>query len=464
MLSTMKRLLTKTLLAWLDGAGRKPLILRGARQVGKTWLARDLARRAGRDLVELNFERDPGLAKTFQVRDPRRILDDLSLMLGRRIDPATSLLFLDEIQAARDVLAGLRWFHEELPALPVIAAGSLLEFALADEASSMPVGRVTYRHVEPMDFGEYLLAHDQGLLAERLECWRPGEASDSQVHELASQWFHRFSMVGGMPGVVALDVEHADPEQCRQAQIDLMTTYRDDFAKYARRREPHVLDGVLGAVARQIGQKFVYARAGGGLKQAVVKPALELLERARLVTIAPHSSANGVPLGAEVRERNRKALLLDVGLLHALLGTPARAAFPRAEDLGPAVRGQIMDQIAGQHLRSLDRAGGSAPSLYYWQRGGGRPGEIDQLIQVGVTVVPVEVKAGAAGAMKSLHQFMHDKSLAFALRVDTNPPSIQDLDVGTTQGDRSQYRLLGLPAYMLHGARSCIEAALRHGD
>lgn len=193
-------------------------MLRGPRQVGKTWLVRELAARSGRRLVEINFERDPSLKRIFTANDPRRILEDLSLAMSVDINPETSLLFLDEIQGAGEVLAGLRWFYEELPQLPVIAAGSLLDFALADHTFSMPVGRIAFQHIEPMGFPEYLLAHGQERLLDPVAAWRPGGQLSAAAHQQALRWFYRFAMVGGMPGVVAADVAGREPRHVRELQ------------------------------------------------------------------------------------------------------------------------------------------------------------------------------------------------------------------------------------------------------
>jgi len=445
----VNRLLSTFLDGWLADPARRPLVLRGARQVGKTWLARDLAARSGRSLAEANFEREPRLARAFGSRDPARILGELGLALDLDVQPARSLLFLDEIQACGPVLAGLRWFAEELPELPVIAAGSLLDFALTDEASSTPVGRIAYSHIEPMSFVEYLEAHGRAALLDRLREWAPGDELGSLAHERASECYERFAMVGGMPAVVAADVAGADPQRCRRLQVDLMATYRDDFAKYTGRMDPGLLDTTLLSVAAQLGGKFVYAKVGEGVKQHQAKQCLELLARARLVTLVRHSVASGIPLGGEIKGRNRKALFLDVGLTHALLGTPAGSTFPRLRDVAPAVRAKLSEQLAGQQLRVLSSGSGDEPVLHYWQREGGRPGEVDFLVQVKQRIVPVELKAGAAGSMKSLHQFVHDKDLELAVRIDTNPPSLQTVDVKTTRGDRARYRLLSLPGYLL---------------
>jgi predicted AAA+ superfamily ATPase len=444
----MERSITADLERWIAAPRRKPLVLRGARQVGKTWLVRDLASRTRRELLEVNFERDPRLARLFGASDPREILADLSLALGRNIIIERSLLFLDEIQAAGEVLARLRWFAEELPLLPVVAAGSLLEFALADHSFSIPVGRIAFLHIEPMGFDEYLRAHGQTRLVSTLEEWKPGRRFSETLHERALTWFRRYAMVGGMPAVVAADVEGATAHICRELQRDMAATYRTDFAKYGGRMDRNVIDDVLYAVARSLGRKFVYARVGDGVKQQQAKRALELLAGARLCHLVRYSAANGLPLGGEVKDTFRKAILVDVGLFHALAGTPAAQHFPAWKDVAPDVRGQLTDQLAGQALRLAGDFTGDGPELFYWQREGGRPGEIDYLLQTGGRIVPVELKSGTAGAMKSLHQFMFDKHLSLALRIDENPPSLMHVVVKTTQGDAVRYRLLGLPVYL----------------
>lgn len=437
------------LLAWLREPSRRPLVLRGARQVGKTWLVRNLALAAGRDLVEVNFERDPGFKRAFVSNDPGEILARLSLLTNRDVNPERSILFLDELQAAPEMLAKLRWFYEELPSLPVIAAGSLLDLTLGHHTFSMPVGRITFRHLEPMSFPEFLEAHGRGRLRVALASWRPGQILEPLIHEQAHTWFSRYAMVGGMPAVLAADVNGRSPKECRELQRDLVATYRADFTKYSGRMNQGILDTVLHAVAGSLGRKFVYARAGDGVNQHQAKRALELLAAARLCNLVRHSSANGLPLGGEVKDTFRKAVLLDVGLVHALLGTPAAQAFPEAGELSPALRGQLADQLVGQQLRQVMDASGDGPELFYWQREGGRPGEIDYLVQLKGRIVPVEVKAGAAGTMKSLHQFMAEKRLEFAVRCDVNPPTLSALRVKTTTGKPVAYRLLNVPLYLI---------------
>ena len=457
----LERVRARDVVTWLGSRKRRPLILRGARQVGKTWLVRDAARRENRELIELNFEREPRHALAFAGSDPRQILGELSVLLGRDIAVERSLLFLDEIQAAGAILGKLRWFAEELPQLPVIAAGSLLEFALADHSFSIPVGRVGFLHLAPMGFDEYLRAHEQTRLVAALIGWRAGQELSPATHTRALEWFHRYGMVGGMPAVVAADVAGDAPRTCRELQRDLVATFRADFAKYAGRMDRRVLDHVLAAIARSLGRKFVYAQVGDGVKQLQAKRALELLAAAQLCHLVGWSAATGLPLGGDSNDKFRKAILLDIGMFHALADTPAGEQFPTWQDLAPAVRGQLAEQLVGQALLRGGDPTGDGPRLFYWQREGGRPGEIDFVIQAGGRIVPVEIKSGASGAMKSLHQFMFDKKLKLALRIDENPPSLAAIDVATTQGDPVRYRLLGLPIYLAWRA-SEIAAANPH--
>jgi predicted AAA+ superfamily ATPase len=444
----MKRAVYGDLKAWLADTRRKPLILRGARQVGKTWLVRELARERGLALLEMNFERDPLQARAFEAADPRRVFSDLALQMDHRAAPEDSLLFIDEIQAAPEVLARLRWFAEEMPELPVVAAGSLLEFALAEFAHSMPVGRVSYAYVEPLGFPEYLEAHDQAPLLERLRGWQPGEEISPTVHDKAWEWFDRYQMVGGMPAVVAADAQGADAKTCRDIQRDLLHTYQDDFSKYAGRIDTRVLRQVLLRVVASLGEKFVYSSVGEGVKLDSARRSLEMLAAARLCKLIPHTAANGLPLAAEKNDRLRKATLLDVGLAHALWNTPALTHFPRWENLAPAIRGGLSEQMAAQQLYLASGGFTREGQLFHWRREGGRSGEIDYLLELHGMILPVEVKSGAAGAMKSLHQFMHDKQLPLALRLDRNPPSQQVMAVSTTQGQAVRYSLLNLPHYL----------------
>jgi len=442
----MKRSRSAFLKDWLNNPGRKPLIVRGARQVGKTWLVRELAKTEGRELVELNFEKQPGLAENFSSNDPVRILSELQADLGRDIDPCQAILFLDEIQAAPTLLAKLRWFYEEMPELPVIAAGSLLDFTLKEHDFSMPVGRVMYCHIDPLTFFEFLDATGNKNLREALRTAAVERMLSPRLHARALELFSEYCLTGGLPEVVAAWTADRNDNRRLQLQQDLIAAYRDDFNKYRKHVSSDLLRSVLDVVPKQMGGNFVYHHVDADFSHRILKLALEMLVLARVCRRIEHTAANGLPLGAEGNPRLFKVMMIDIGISAVQLGL-SRLDFRNLEEVVWAAKGRMAEQFVGQHLLSLFSPW-EEPRLFYWQRTGGRQGEIDFVTQQGPHIVPIEVKAGSAGSMKSLHAFMHSKRLPLAVRLDTNPPSLQDLDVRTTTGERTAYRLLSLPLYM----------------
>ncbi len=451
----MKRYASKFLDQWLIDPSRKPLILRGARQVGKTWLVRDLAQRHGRKIVELNMERRPELADHFRSNNAQRAVSDLAAELGTVITPDTSLLFIDEVQATPKLLAFLRWFYEDLPGIPVVTAGSLLDFALRNHEFSIPVGRVSYCHLEPVSFYEFLDTSGNDGLKSALDAAAESLELSPRLHQRALELFSEYCLVGGLPEVISDWITTHDDERRLQLQRDLIATYRDDFNKYRGRIPVDLLRHVMDAIPRQLGGRFVYSHVDVEARHRDSKQALELLQLARVCHRVEHTAANGLPLGAETNPRTFKAILVDVGLASVQLGL-SRLDLRDLNDVVWANKGGLAEQFVGQHLRCLSRVF-EEPRLFYWQRTEGRQGEIDYVIQHGNHIVPIEVKAGNAGAMKSLHAFMHSKQLPLALRLDTNPPSIQELAVKTTTAEPVKYRLLSLPLYMTESIPSALQ-------
>ena len=288
----MNRSVSVYLDEWLADPNRKPLLVRGARQVGKTWLVHNLAERHSRQIVEVNLERRPELADHFDSNDPRRILSDLEADLGVSIRPETSILFLDEIQAVPRLLACLRWFCEDMPELPVVAAGSLLDFALQEHDFSMPVGRITYCHVEPLSFYEFLDASGNGKL--RAKLISAGETGDlrMRIHQRSLELFSEYCVVGGLPEVVADWIAHRDDSRRLRLQRDLVAAYRDDFNKYKNRVPADLLRRVMDAVPRQVGNRFVYGHVEADAGHRGIKQAVELLVLARVCHRIEHTAAN----------------------------------------------------------------------------------------------------------------------------------------------------------------------------
>jgi uncharacterized protein len=443
----MQRAATAELSAWLSRRGRKPLVIRGARQVGKSYLVRDFAKTRGLDLVELNFERDPNAAKLFAEGDAVRLLRGIEAFTGKRLAYGRSLLFLDEIQAAPHVLAKLRWLHEETPKLAVIAAGSLLDFALADHAFSMPVGRITYLHLEPMSFVEFLRGLGDDELAALIEEIDPWRGMAEPLHALLLERFREYVLVGGMPEAVDTYRQDRSLLDCARVHQDLLATFRDDFAKYASAVHRDRLIKVLDAVPRMLGRKFVYSRVDRDERAAALRQAVDLLCRARVCHRVEATHATGVPLGAEADDRRYKLVLVDVGLVSASLGL-SLADLSRAEDLVMANEGAIAEQAVGQALRVAEPPF-HEPKLYYWARDTpGSEAEVDYLVQHGTQIVPIEVKAGATGSLRSLHALIASRAWTRAVRFNADLPSVTPVSAPTSDGDRATYELISLPLYL----------------
>lgn len=426
---------------WITDADRKPLVLRGARQVGKTWLVREFCKKTGKKLVEINCERDPQVKSLFESNNPRVIIQNMETYLGLKIDPTTSLLFVDEIQDAPHILAQLRWFYEEMPELAVIVAGSLLEFVLQSTDMSMPVGRITYMHLEPFSFEEFLHAQNGEVLLDYLQKIVPPFDIPSAIHQKLQNYFKQYLLIGGMPAAISHWVKHQSYEGVFALQQDLLATYRDDFFKYKGRFDVHKLDMLLNAIPAQLGQKFVCAKVDSSLQAASAKQILSLFHKARLCHIVACSSGNGVPLKAEVKGKAFKEVFLDVGLANQFLGGDASFS-------NPIIAGKMSEQVVGQMLRCLFPFY-REPSLYYWQRETPRSSaEIDYLIECEDKVIPVEVKAGSTGSLKSLHLFMDAKQANLAVRINDDLPSVTHVKVNKENGGKIDYSLLSIPFYL----------------
>ena len=458
MTDVLKRTEIKYLHEWSAQKPLKPVVIRGARQVGKSTLVREFAREADFSLVELNFERNPELREAFTFRDPARILSTLTLLTGQAVAAGTSLLFLDEIQAATEALATLRYFHEEMPDLHVVAAGSLLEFALADTRFSMPVGRVEYLHLGPMEFEDFLRATGHP----ELECHlRELSLSDldegavpDPVHWRYLDLLRQYWVVGGLPEAVSAWVRSRDFTRVSRIHQSVVATYRDDFNKYSHGSLKGRIQMVFDRLPGMVGRKFKYVQVSRDHRAAELADALRHLCMARVASRIHHTSANGVPLAAEADERRFKCLYMDVGLMCAALHLDVI-------DLGrldPTLvnGGAVAEQFIGQHLfYSGPRY--ETPVLYYWTREArNAAAEVDYLMAPTRRVVPVEIKAGTTGSLRSVHQFLKEKRRNFALRFNADVPSLLRDSKGLPDGTRIDYHLLSLPLYMVGQARRLV--------
>jgi predicted AAA+ superfamily ATPase len=444
----MKRQPIEKMKEWLGSSVRKPLILRGARQVGKTWLVRALAADSGMQLTEVNFEKRPDFEVHFKSNDPKTILLNLESIFNQKIIPGKAILFLDEIQAAPELIAKLRWFYEEMPELAVIAAGSLLEFVLEKHTFSMPVGRINYFYVEPMGFEEFLLAKNEIHLLEAIKNTTVKNPFNEGIHNKANQLFREFVMVGGMPEAVSTWINTHSLGSLSAVQQNLIQTYQDDFAKYTGRLSIHSLDDVLRAVPAQLAQKFMYAKVNSTSNHASIKSAVDLLSKSRLCHKIYGTAGNGIPIGAELNEKIFKMILIDVGLVSSMLDLRLHQ-FETIQDILLINKGALAEQVAGQLLRLLSPYY-IDPKLFYWSRESkGSSAEIDYLIQSNAELIPIEVKAGGEGKLRSLHQFMHEKRWKKAIRIYSGPLQQSKINIKTPQGYPVAYELLSLPFYLI---------------
>lgn len=416
-----ERIIDRYLSEWATRPVHKPILLRGARQVGKSTAVRHLGE-SFKYYVEINLEKQSNYIDLFKKDlDVTRIVPQMAAMCGTPIVPNETLLFIDEIQESQEAIMALRYFKEDMPNLHVIAAGSLLEFVL-DEIPTFGVGRIHSMYMFPMTFDEFLLANGEQLLLDARGQANIDAPLPTPLHEKLIGLMRTFMLVGGMPESVVKWVQTHDFLQCQEVQDDIITGYEADFPKYKKKVDPQLLIATMKSAATQATKKFVYSRVPGEYKTAEVKKALDLLIKAGILIPVTHSSGNGLPLGDESDESIRKILLLDTGLMLRLLNMTmgdtsaitAQILTATAADL--VNKGPMAEMLAGLELLHY-LTPNLHHDLYYWVRQAkNSTAEIDYLLSRNMKVLPFEVKAGVQGGMKSLWDFMREKKLDQAVR------------------------------------------------
>jgi predicted AAA+ superfamily ATPase len=384
------------------------LLLRGARQVGKTYSVRQLAK-GFTTSIEVNFLEAPEVSQFFSTGSlaPDKIIEKLEVYYGVSLKAGESLLFLDEIQECPEALTALRFFQEKQSSLHVIAAGSLLEFSLS-EIPSFGVGRIESLFMYPLSFEEFLGALGQQKLALAIRGASPFNPLDSTLHAKATDLFKTYTIIGGLPAIVQSYCEDRDINLCMSQIESILLSYEDDFAKYKTRISPLKLRETLRAVAQQAGTKFVYSRINPASSSSGYDQALGLLQLAGLVYKVPRCSANGIPIGAEIDAKSFKTIPFDISIYHRLLGLKISDIVLDSE-VSFVNRGALAEVACGTELiaHSSPR---HRPELYYWSREQrSSNAEIDYLIQQNDALLPIEVKAGTKGKMQSLYLFLTEK-------------------------------------------------------
>jgi uncharacterized protein len=458
----MQRLQLKFLQKWLDNQKRKPLIIRGARQVGKSTLVELFAKQHKLTLLNVNLERYPELSPVFSTKDPQQILQQIEVLPRMNRISNETLLFLDEIQAAPEAIPALRYFYEEQAKLPLISAGSLLEFTLSTHQFSMPVGRVQYLHMGPMTFTEFLSALGEDKLHDILTDYKLGHSISQIAHQRLLQRLRTYYFVGGMPEAIAVFAETGSYRQVSEVHHSIIETYREDFPKYAGSRNLNRILNVFNFAARNVGLKVKYSTISRQEQSATLKKDVELLSMARVITKVLHSHCSGIPLQADIQEKVYKLLFLDVGLMNAICGLNWRV-ISQFDDIKLVNEGAIAEQFIGQHLQAL-LAKTSNRELTYWLREGrSSNAEVDFVIALEGKLIPIEVKSGMTGRLKSLHQFMGNKQAPFAIRFDTSLPTVNQVEAVIQiekQRQSISYPLISLPLYLVERLSEIVESYL----
>ena len=448
----IERFIDALLLEWKNSSSLKPLLLRGARQVGKSWAVKHLGE-SFTYYLEVNFEKRPDIKDVFErVHEVHDLANNLSLLYNVPVVAGQTLLFLDEVQDCPAAIKSLWAFKEDFPELHVVAAGSLLEFALQD-LPSFGVGRIRSLFVYPFSFDEFLVAEGKSSWLEAKQQADNVKPLLMPLHNDIVQHYRTFLMVGGMPASVAAWVTTHDYRNCQTELDDIQLTYYDDFKKYAKKVDPTLLRNTLQSVILQIGNKFTYSKVDGSYRAEEVKKALKLLSDAGIVKRVSHTAANGLPLGAEVNEKFRKYIYLDSALLLRILDMDLGGARQltdlivagTAEDL--VNKGGLAEMVLGWELIKYNNPR-SQHDLYYWENtADGTRSEVDYIIARDMKVLPIECKSGTSGKMKSLHLFMHNKHLTDAIRCSLENFAL--LESCDKKADDTVRRIQILPLYAI---------------
>ena len=443
------------LLEWKDNPMRKPLLLRGARQVGKSSAVRHFGKEF-QFFAEVNFERHKTVKTFFQGDiDIRLIVQKIAIYINVPIEEGKTLLFLDEIQECPEAIMALRFFKEDYPGLHVIAAGSLLECTL-QELPTFGVGRIHTLFMYPMTFDEFLNANNENGLISMKKQADSQHPLDAAFHEKLIEYFRIYLLVGGMPEAVLAWIKTHNFNQCSHIQEDIILTYEDDFSKYKKRVSPDLLRTTLHGICHQPGEKITFKQISADYRSSQIREAVRLLTLAGLVIPVIATSGNGIPLDAEANEKNMKILLLDSGLLLSVLQLEGNLAQHLVDLIMTGSpkdlvnKGGLVEMVAGLELLR-NKPCVQRQKMFYWEKSGNSIAEIDYLDTFHLKVTPIEIKSGTQGGMKSLWQFMREKRLTEAIRCSFE--NFGEFTYTDPQADNAERHITIIPLYALDNLR-----------
>jgi uncharacterized protein len=443
----MYRIIEQYLLSWKQQTEHLPLLIRGARQVGKSFTIEKFAKANFDNYVTINFEYSPEFISVFDTLNPEKIINNISTLTGQQITPGKSLLFLDEIQECPAAIKALRYFKEKMPALHVIGAGSLLEFILNDSDFRMPVGRIQFIYLKPLSFYEFLIALHKETLTEYLSSVTLKTTIPDAIHQQLLKFVREYMILGGMPAVLQNYLDNHSYLMAQDLQMVLLSTYRNDFGKYASHVNHKYLQRLFAKTPHLIGQQFKYTKVADDMRSRDLKDALERLCHAGLVSRVYATSASGLPLNANINEKKFKLLFLDTGLVKR--ATNLSADILLKEDLLLINQGAISEQFVGQELLAYTSPLLEA-ELFYWASDKKQSeAEVDFILNFDTQIFPLEVKSGTTGRLKSLRLFIQQKNFAkIGIRISQLPLSFYD-------------NILSVPIYMIKELPRLIDDTLK---
>ena len=405
----MHRDITQNLVNWAKKSSRKPLIINGARQIGKSWVVRQLGENQFKgNFIEINFEKKPQLMAIFELDlDVKRIVQEIEIEFSTTCT-AKTLLFFDEIQICPKAIMSLRYFFEDMPNVPVIAAGSLLEFQLQN--IPFPVGRIEKLDMHPMTFNEFLLAQGNNILVQKLA--EPIQEFTATIENKIYQELMNYFWVGGMPECVQHFASHKNYTDVRKIQQDLMYAYSQDFAKYQPIVNKDCLTDILTKIPSHVGNQIIFTKLSERFTGPTIKKGVEVLSMAKLIKPIENVSIASLPFS--VSGKQFKLLFLDIGLLLAMGNVSYQNLFGQ-QNLNTLFSGSWAEQFVGQHLIC-----NHSSNLKYWARTNkNSKAEVDYVIENNGEIIPIEVKFGVCGKLRSLHLLLSEnphinKALVFS--------------------------------------------------
>lgn len=428
------------LLKWKESRKRKPLILEGARQVGKTWLLKEFGKEYFRDVCYINFEQSDMLAPIFaKDLQPHRIIEDLSVYNGKVIEPENTLIIFDEVQEMPRVLTSLKYFCEEAPEYVICCAGSLLGIAL-HEGTSFPVGKTDFLHLYPLSFQEFLLANNENLLVDYI---LRGKRQLGAFEQKLTDYLKKYFVTGGMPSAVQEWLDTKDFTAVTAIQRELITAYQKDFSKHAPRnmveKIRYVWDSIHSQLAKE-NKKFIYGLVREGARAREYEDAILWLSDAGEIIRTFNVSKPDLPISAYADQKSFKVYLLDVGLLRTMSDLSPKVILEGSR-IFEEFKGALTEQFVCQELQTLSD---DIQSRFYWTSSA--TAEVDFIISDGLYVYPLECKSGVTMKTKSLKIYKEKYSPKWALRTSLLPYE-----------RNASAKTINIPLYMLFALQSELE-------